>query len=214
MIDDSETSDVELWKRVAERDDVDAFACLFDRHASTIYNYAFRRNGDWSAAEEIVAVTFLEAWRRRGVVALDGDSARPWLLGVATNALRNLWRTRRRYGAAVDRLAGIGSEAVLEEDELVSRITAERTQEVLAEAIRRLPKRHQDVVWLCLVEEVTYREAAEALDVPVGTIRSRLARARRRLQADPALELFRPYGHDRDDPPTRPTTTPTPRKAT
>lgn len=201
---------MELWKRVAERDDADAFAWLFDRHASTMYNYAFRRSGDWSVAEEIVAITFLEAWRRRSAVDFEGDSARPWLLGVATNVLRNFWRSRRRYGAAVDRLAGIGSEAVWEEDELVSRLTAEQTRKVLAEAIRRLPSRYRDVVWLCLVEEATYQEAAEALVVPIGTIRSRLARARRKLQADPALEPFWVSGHDIGDSPTAPT----PRKTT
>ncbi|NOX30897.1 MAG: RNA polymerase sigma factor [Actinobacteria bacterium] len=204
-----EKSDLELWSRIAARGDANAFACLFDRHASTIYNYAFRRCGDWSTAEEIVAMTFLETWRRRQSVTFDGDSARPWLLGVATNVLRNSWRSRRRFRVAVERLAGRSTEAVWEEDEIVRRLVADQTREVLAEAIERLSRRQRDVVWLCLVEDATYREAAESLGIPVGTVRSRLSRARQQLRGDSALELFWVTGHgigSDDTPVSRKTT--------
>jgi RNA polymerase sigma-70 factor (ECF subfamily) len=189
-------SDLDEWNRVATASDPDAFAILFDRHAKTIYNYAFRRCGDWSMAEETVAVTFLEAWRKRGGVELEQLSARPWLLGVATNVLRNFMRARRRYRAAVDRLAGWDTEVQWDDDEIAARLDAEQTAAVLRRAIGQLPKRQQDVVWLCLVEEHSYGEASEALGIAVGTVRSRLSRARSTLRSDGELERFWRAGHD------------------
>jgi RNA polymerase sigma factor (sigma-70 family) len=198
---DADRDDRELWARIAA-DDGDAFGAVFDRHARSVYNYAFRRAGDWSQAEEIVALTFLEAWRRRGEVQLDGDSARPWLLGVATNVLRNWSRARRRYASALERLAVADLDPGWNENEIVDRVAAERTATVLSAAIGRLPHRQRDVVWLCLVEDQTYQDAATALGIPVGTVRSRLSRARERLRRDPDLEQMWRSGHDTDDEPT------------
>ena len=81
-----------------------AFGTLFERHARAVYNYCFRRTADWSLAEDLTSIVFLEAWRRREEVRLDRDSALPWLLGVATNVVRNRWRSERRHRAALDRL--------------------------------------------------------------------------------------------------------------
>jgi len=60
--------------------DADAFGVVFDACAKSVYNHAFRLTGDWSAAEDVMAATFLEAWRGRGRIAEDGGSLRPWLL--------------------------------------------------------------------------------------------------------------------------------------
>ena len=65
---------------------------LFERHAKLIYNYCFRRVGNWATAEDLVSVVFLEAWRKRGTL-LDPEKALPWLYGIATNVVRN----RRRW---------------------------------------------------------------------------------------------------------------------
>jgi DNA-directed RNA polymerase specialized sigma24 family protein len=65
--------------------DPDAFAALFDEHAQAVYRYAIGLSGNWSAAEEVVSLTFLEAWRLRETVRPDGGSLRPWLLGIAVN---------------------------------------------------------------------------------------------------------------------------------
>lgn len=196
MANDGIVSDLNEWNRIATGNDPDAFAILFDRHARTIYNYAFRRCGDWSMAEEVVAVTFLEAWRKRGSVQLEQPSARPWLLGVATNVMRNFARTRRRYSAVVERLAGSEPELQWNDDEIAARLDAQQATAILQRAIRRLPKRQQDVVWLCLVEDNSYKEAGEALGTKVGTVRSRLSRARDALRNDHELEPFWRDGHD------------------
>ena len=101
--------------------DPEAFGMLFDDYARAVYNLAFRLTGNWSTAEEVVSLTFLEAWRLRGRVAQAGGPLRPWLLGIAVNVTRNLTRAARRHQAALRRLPG--EEAVPDfADELAGRI--------------------------------------------------------------------------------------------
>jgi RNA polymerase sigma-70 factor (ECF subfamily) len=157
--------------------DTARFAQLFDRHANELLRYCFRRTADAALAEDLVSIVFLEAWRRRGDLRGDVD-ARPWLYGIATNVARQQWRSRRRHAAALARIAGHGRV-----DESAADVVA-REQEMRAvlAGVARLPRRDQDVLALCVWSELSYEEAARALGVPVGTVRSRLARARRRLR--------------------------------
>jgi RNA polymerase sigma-70 factor (ECF subfamily) len=74
-----------------------AFAELFDQHAAAVYRHAIRLSGNWSTAEDVVSATFLEAWRLRERIDPEGGSLRPWLLGVATNIIRNFSRKSRRW---------------------------------------------------------------------------------------------------------------------
>ena len=124
---------------------------------------------------------FLEAWRRRPEVRFAGDSALPWLLGVATNLARNQQRTLRRHRAALERLT---PPSVQEDfvDDLAGRMDDERTVRNVLGLLGRLPRREQEVLALCAWDGLGYAEAAVALGVPVGTVRSRLSRARRRLE--------------------------------
>lgn len=80
-----EPTDAALWERAAAGE-TDAFGLLFERHVRSVYNYCFRRTGDWSQAEELTAIVFLEAWRRRRDIQLEREDALPWLLGVADPA--------------------------------------------------------------------------------------------------------------------------------
>ena len=84
--------------------DHDEFGALFTEHARAVYNHAFRLTGNWSAAEEVVSLTFLEAWRLRGTLRPEGGSLLPWLLGIALNVSRNVSRAARRHQAAMGRL--------------------------------------------------------------------------------------------------------------
>ena len=84
--------------------DPDAFGVLFDSYARAVYNLGFRLTGNWSAAEEVVSLTFLEAWRLRGRIEPGYEPLRPWLLGIAVNMSRNLARAARRHQAALSRL--------------------------------------------------------------------------------------------------------------
>ncbi|WP_281291304.1 RNA polymerase sigma factor, partial [Streptomyces montanus] len=97
-----ETNRGELRARI-RAGDAEAFGALFDAYARSVYNHAFRLTADWSAAEDIVSLTFLEAWRLRERLDAEGGSPRPWLLGIATNVARNTRRAARRHAAAVAR---------------------------------------------------------------------------------------------------------------
>jgi RNA polymerase sigma-70 factor (ECF subfamily) len=158
----------------------EGFGTLFERHGRAIYNYCFRRTADWAAAEDLASIVFLEAWRKRESVQIHDETALPWLYGVATNVVRNRARSMRRHRAALERLPR-GHEPDFANDAVERLDDARRMRNVL-ESFRLLPRRDQDVLALCIWSELSYEEAAVALGVPVGTVRSRLARARSRLR--------------------------------
>jgi RNA polymerase sigma factor (sigma-70 family) len=192
----AQATDGELWQR-AVQGEPEAFGVLFERHARAVYNYLFRRTADWSTAEDLTSIVFLEAWRRRGEVRLERDLALPWLLGVATNVLRNRRRSQWRHRAALERLPRERSEDF--EDDAAARLDDERRMRGVLRSVASLPKREQDVLALCVWAELSYEEAAVALGVPVGTVRSRLSRARGRMR-----ELTVAAGHERDCEPAVP----------
>lgn len=181
-------TDVELWRRAVDGDP-DSFGVVFERHARTVYNYLFRRTADWSLAEDLISVVFLEAWRRRADVGFESEAALPWLLGVATNVLRNRRRSQWRYRAALQRLPRERvPDFAADADE---RGDDERHMGAVLRSVARLPKREQDVLALCVWGGLSYEEAAVALGLPVGTVRSRLSRARARMR-----ELGGDSGHE------------------
>ena len=171
---------METDRQLLRQADPAAFGTLFERHGRAVYNYCFRRTADWAAAEDLTSVVFLEAWRRRRDVRIHGDTLLPWLYGVATNVLRNRGRSLKRYRAALDRLT-IEHEADFADD-VVGRLDDARQMEQVLAIFGLLPKRDQDVLALCVWSQLSYEEAAIALDLPVGTVRSRLSRARSRLR--------------------------------
>jgi RNA polymerase sigma-70 factor, ECF subfamily len=174
-----ERSDRDLWHRAVLGSDA-AFEVLFRRHASTVYNYCFRRTAEWATAEDLMAATFLEAWRRRDEIRLSGDSLRPWLLGVATNLMRNHRRSNRRLQAVLERLAVVRPNDDLADD-VAGRVDDQRRMQALLELISGLQLSEQELVAM-LWSELSYEDAAIALDVPVGTIKSRISRLRAKLR--------------------------------
>jgi len=161
--------------------DHDEFGALFTEHARAVYNHAFRLTGNWSAAEEVVSLTFLEAWRLRGTLRPEGGSLLPWLLGIALNVSRNVSRAARRHQAAMGRLPRARSVPDFA-DELAGRLDDAEQLKNIHTAMAGLRRAERDVLALCVWSGLDYAEAAEALGVPVGTVRSRLSRARRKLQ--------------------------------
>ncbi|WP_367140888.1 MULTISPECIES: RNA polymerase sigma factor [Streptomyces] len=158
-----------------------AFAELYDEHARTVYNHAFRLTGDWSSAEEVMSETFLEAWRTREKVEPEGGSLRPWLLGIATNKARNAnRRVRRRLAFLAQRLSADPVQDFA--DESASRIDGSRELDAVRQAVKALRRPEREVLALCVWSGLDYAQAAQALGVPVGTVRSRLSRARARLR--------------------------------
>jgi RNA polymerase sigma factor (sigma-70 family) len=190
-------TDLELWSRAADGDG-EAFGALFDRHARSVYNHCFRRTADWSAAEDLTSVVFLEAWRRRRQVRISSDSLLPWLLGVANNALRNRSRSLRRHQAAIGRLPSMNSVRDPAE-EVAGRIDDERQMHDILTVVNRLPSADREVLTLCVWSGLSYEDAAVALNIPVGTVRSRLSRARARMKKLSGAELESESGHRRSE---------------
>lgn len=184
-------TDRELWAR-AVAGDAAAFGCLFERHARAVYNFAFRRTASWSLAEDLTSDVFLLAWRkRRDVVFTTADErVLPWLLGVTANAVRNKHRSERRAKAAVVRLGRPETERDFS-DEVLGRLADEREMREVLAVVEQLSAAEQDVLALCAWAGLSYEECAVALGVPVGTVRSRLSRARAHLR-----ELVAASGHE------------------
>ncbi|GAA2211753.1 sigma-70 family RNA polymerase sigma factor [Nonomuraea monospora] len=160
--------------------DHEAFAALFDEHSGTVYRHALALLGDWSAAEDVTSLTFLHAWRARRGLTPDGGSLRPWLLGIATNLARNERRGRRRRH---DLLARLRAEPPLGHLDDVTEPAADREQvEAVARALATLGHHDREVVALYVWAELDYAEIAQALAVPIGTVKSRLWRGRRNLE--------------------------------
>nr|BFE27902.1 sigma-70 family RNA polymerase sigma factor [Actinomadura rugatobispora] len=160
--------------------DAVAFEGLFDEHSRRVYNHAFRLTGNWSVAEDVLSVTFLEAWRLRDRIDRDGGSLLPWLLGIATNVARNVRRAARRYEEALARLPPAEAvpdfaESVTERVDDAEEVAAVRT------ALAALRPSEREVFALYVWAGLSYAETAQALGVPVGTVRSRLSRARKKL---------------------------------
>ncbi len=177
----SELPDRLLWGRSRDGD-VAAFGVLFERHAGRIYNYCFRRTADWAQAEDLTSATFLLAWRSLGRESLQAESALPLLYGIATNVVRNQRRSRKRGQGAFRRLPLPRLEEPDFAEETASRLDDQAATRQLLGVFAGLPRREQDVIALCDWGSLSYEDAAVALGIPIGTVRSRLGRGRRRLR--------------------------------
>ena len=164
--------------------DPDAFGLIFDEYARAVYSLGFRLTANWSEAEDLTSAVFLQAWRRRAQVVIDRDSSLPWLLGVARRLAQNSRRARTRYQAALARVGthlAEGGSAPDPADAVVGRLDSEQQMARLRSAIARLPRHEREAVELCIWAELDQQAAAVTLGVKVGTVKSRLYRARRRL---------------------------------
>jgi len=174
-------TDAALWQRVMAGEAA-AFGELFDRRADAIYNFCLRRTADRTAAEDLLSATFLQAWRGRAAVQLVGDSVLPWLYGIAANLTRRHIRGVGRSRAGMARLP-IPRPEPDPAEEVAGRLDDERRARRALDMLASLPQRDQDLFVLCVWQGLSYEEAAHALGVPVGTVRSRLSRARARLRS-------------------------------
>lgn len=165
----------------ASRADPQRFAEIYDRHSVTIHRYLARRVGT-SFADDLASETFLVAFRLRERYDLSHEQALPWLYGIATNLLRRHHRTERANYRVLarsgrDPLAGLDHA-----EEVVLRVAAEVQSRAVAAALARLTAKERDVLLLFAWAGLAYEEIATALDIPTGTVRSRLNRARGRLR--------------------------------
>lgn len=174
------------------RHEPEAFALLYDRHAAAIHRYVSRRLGD-GAADDVVAECFLAAFGRRDRYDISRPDARPWLYGIATNLVGQ----HRREEVRQFRLRLSAGPAPVQNDDserAVVNLTAQSVSAALGNALSALAKPDRDVLLLIAWEQLTYEEVARALGIPLGTVRSRLHRARAKirktLESSPAAAIY------------------------
>lgn len=157
----------------------ECFAVLFDRHAAVLHRYAERRLGP-DHAEDVVAEAFTRAFETRHRYEFGRTEALPWLYGIATNVIGLHRRAEVRGYRA---MARTGEDPVVAafDERVAARVSASATRQRLAAALAKLGRGERDVLLLIAWGDLTYEETAQALRVPIGTVRSRLSRARRKV---------------------------------
>lgn len=182
--------DAELITRSAR--EPQAFGVIFDRHVREIHRYAARRLG-MSLADDIAAETFLIAFRRREKYDPAFRDARPWLYGIATNVIG---RHRRAEARMYRTLARTGADPVCPpaDGEIVARVAATAQRRRLAAALAGLTAADRDTILLLSWAQLSYEEIARTLQIPAGTVASRINRARGKLRQ--ALGPADPTSHE------------------
>lgn len=165
-------SDDETDWALAIRGEGEAFGRVFDRHRERVRRHCLNLVPALSDAEDAVATTFLEAWRRRDSIRFVNGSMLPWLLVTATNVARNLSRASRRHRILLSKLPAPAHEP----DHADSFDDGPATA-----ALQQLSATDQHVITLCLIQDLSVADAAIVLGVAPGTVKSRLSRAKSRL---------------------------------
>ncbi|MEU4556847.1 RNA polymerase sigma factor [Actinoplanes sp. NPDC023936] len=176
----------------------ETFGTIFDRHADDIHAYLARRVGR-SLAEDLTAETFLVAFRSRDRYDQSRPDARPWLYGIAANLVRGQQRAEVRQYRALAR-TGVDPAQDGPADRVSARVTAAAHVRALAAVLAGLSVREREVLTLVSQTQLSYPEVARALEIPIGTVRSRLHSARQRirraLRDHPELDLDPTNGAD------------------
>lgn len=182
MTHESEPTDAELLFRVTRGDET-AYRLIFRRHERACYRVALGMTRSTWDAEEVVGAAFAELWRKRQDVRLVDDSALPWLLTVVSYAAKNQLRGAGRYRRLLGRIPREDVEPD-HADEVARMVDSAAVSAEVRDALSRLNARDSAVVVLCLIEQLSTRDAAVALGVPEGTVKSRLSRVKARLRGE------------------------------
>jgi RNA polymerase sigma-70 factor (ECF subfamily) len=159
-----------------------AFAAVFERHFDAIHRFLRGRVGA-ALAEELASETFVRAFSARARYDRAFPDARPWLFAIATNLVRGQRRAEARRLAAYARLDPAEAHGAADDEAAAGRADAAVRGPALARALEQLSETDRDTLLLVAWADLTYEETARALDVPVGTVRSRLHRARAAVRA-------------------------------
>jgi RNA polymerase sigma-70 factor (ECF subfamily) len=166
----------------ASRHEPDRFGLLYDRYCAMLYRYAYRRLGPSGSAEDVVADAFVVAFRKRGGYDLSRSDARPWLFGILTREISKRHRAEEARYRALGR-AGAGDDVEEFTDRVDSAVAAQAVRGALAVALGRIRPVERDVLLLIAWGDLSYEEVAQSLHIKIGTVRSRLHRARQQLRA-------------------------------
>lgn len=187
-----EAADDDLTIIRNSQSDPERFAVLVRRHGPAVGRYVTRRIGR-ERAEDVVAETFLVAFRKRADFQDNGRNCLPWLYGIATRLMHH---ERRNEVRQLRLLAASGTDPVTAPftDRVDDAVAAGNVKQRLAAALSDLPVNQRDALLLLVWADLSYEQIATATGVPLGTVRSRISRARRRLRQtladlDPAVSL-------------------------
>lgn len=172
------STDSEIIRR--SLDDAGVFSEIFERHVRPVGRYIRRRIGP-DAVEDVLSETFLVAFRRRATFDHRQASSLPWLLGIATRIVKSHRTDEARQWRVFESstVAAVDPESPYAATD--SRLDAEAALRALAPRIAALSQKERDTLLLHAWADLTYEQIADALSVPVGTVRSRLNRVRRKL---------------------------------
>lgn len=177
---DPDPSDADLIARSLRVSE--AFADVFDRHHAAVHAFAARRAGT-DAADDVLAEVFLAAFAQRKRFDIGSASALPWLYGIAGNVLRRRWRTLAGHDRLHRAAAGqVQESAASHEEQVADRIDSAEEWSTVRGALAGLAAGDREALLLFAWEELSYADVAVALDIPVGTVRSRINRARTQLR--------------------------------
>lgn len=184
-----EASDEVLWRGL--RDGIESdFATLFRRHSKVVYNFAFRSTASWSQAEDITQATFASLWRRARegrVDPLTRDSAVPILLSMARHEVLNTVRGNQRRLRLVHK---IEEQSPRDRNDVADWVDQEAGMARVRQVLGRLPEEQRAVIELVVWSGLDLAGCADVLKVPVGTVKSRLSRARKKLATTEVAALL------------------------
>ncbi len=166
--------------RCCRKGDEDAFLFLYRRHQGPVFRFALHMSGSRDTAEEVTQEVFLAMLAQADLYVADRNTLQAYLIGIARNQLRRQLKDMRRQ---VDRVALDDEPCGGAGEHLIDELSRNQELTALRKAILSLPPAYREIVILCDLESIGYAEAASQLGCPVGTVRSRLHRARAILQA-------------------------------
>ena len=168
----------------------EALSVLYDRHAASALTLAKRITGDPTIAEDVVQDAFLSIWRSSGSYSARRASGRTWILALVRHRAIDATRgTARRERASLGSNDAVAIEVADTADEPVLAVIREETARGARAAMRALPLPQREILWLTYFEELTNTETAALVDIPLGTVKSRLRLGLAKLHdrlADPA----------------------------
>lgn len=174
---DDQASDADLIQ--ASIEDPVRFEPIFDRYYRRVFGYLAKKVGT-DAAGDLTSDVFTAAFAQRHRFRLEAENAAPWLFGIAANLARRHARSLRRRARALQRTAH--SDYLWLDPDIEARVDAQRELQALNSGLAALRAADREVLLLYALADLTYAEIADALRIPIGTVRSRLSRARRRLR--------------------------------
>ena len=170
------TDDRQLLRQIADGDR-QALAELYERYQRTLFGYLRQLTPDYGLAEELLQDTLVAVWK--SAQSFEGrSSVQTWLIGIARRQAHNTLRQRKLLFVDESELEGLVSTDIEPEDCIFASVARDE----LVEAFKQLAPAYREVLALIFVEELTYQETARILDVPLGTVKSRLSNARRVLR--------------------------------